>query len=62
MAKTDTNEKKEMDVSLTVKLPSKLRDRAREKSENTGISLSFVVRKALEDWVRDTNQTADSAT
>jgi hypothetical protein len=42
-----------MDVSLTVKLPSKLRDKARDKSEKTGISLSFIVRKGLEEWVTD---------
>jgi predicted DNA-binding protein len=51
MVKAKTNTDKEMDVSLTVKLPSALRDKAREKSENTGISLSFVVRKAIEEWV-----------
>ncbi len=51
MAKAKTTTEKEMDVSLTVKLPSKLRDKAREKSEKTGVSLSFVVRKAIEDWV-----------
>jgi predicted DNA-binding protein len=53
MVKAKTNTEKEMDVSLTVKLPSKLRDKAREKSENTGVSLSFVVRKAIEEWVTD---------
>ncbi len=51
MAKTKINTEKEMDVSLTVKLPAALRDKAREKSEKTGVSLSFVVRKAIEDWV-----------
>jgi predicted DNA-binding protein len=53
MAKAKTTTEKEMDVSLTVKLPSKLRDKAREKSEKTGVSLSFVVRKAIEEWVTD---------
>ncbi len=51
MVRAKTNTEKEMDVSLTVKLPSKLRDKAREKSENTGVSISFVVRKAIEEWV-----------
>ncbi len=40
-----------MDVSLTIKLPSDLRDAANEKSQTTGTSVSFVVRKALEAWV-----------
>ncbi len=50
MVKAKTNTEKEMDVSLNVKLPSKLRDKARDKSKRTGVSLSFVVRKAIEDW------------
>jgi predicted DNA-binding protein len=54
-AKTNTETEKEMDVSLTIKLPSALRNKARTKSENTGVSLSFVVRKAIEEWV--TNDT-----
>jgi predicted DNA-binding protein len=56
-AKTNTEKEteKEMDVSLTIKLPSALRNKARTKSENTGVSLSFVVRKAIEEWV--TNDT-----
>lgn len=40
-----------MNVSLTVKLPSKLRDSANEKSRITGVSISFVIRQALEKWV-----------
>ena len=55
MAKVKTNTEKEMDVSLTVKLPSTLRDKARAKSDSTGVSLSFIVRKAIEEWV--TNDT-----
>jgi predicted DNA-binding protein len=57
MAKAKTNTQKEtekeMDVSLTIKLPSALRNKARTKSENTGVSLSFVVRKALEEWTAE---------
>ena len=45
--------KKEMDASISIKLPSELLEKARIKSENTGVSISFVVRKAIEDWVSE---------
>ncbi len=45
---------KEMDKSISVKLPDSLLKKARKKSKDTGIALSFVVRKAIEDWVNDT--------
>ena len=46
-------QKKEMDKSISVKVPSGLLEKAREKSEKTGVSLSFVVRKAIENWTAD---------
>jgi predicted DNA-binding protein len=45
--------KKEMDKSISVKVPTELLQKAREKSANTGIALSFVVRKAIEDWINE---------
>jgi predicted DNA-binding protein len=45
--------KKEMDKSISVKVPAELLEKAREKSANTGIALSFVVRKAIEDWINE---------
>ena len=45
-----------MNVALSVKLPRELRDKAAAKSEETGISISFVVRKALEDWVNQVKE------
>jgi hypothetical protein len=49
----DKKEKdKEMDASISVKLPKKLLEQARKKSSETGVALSFVVRKALEDWIK----------
>lgn len=45
--------KKEMDKSISVKVSSDLLEKARQKSEETGVSLSFIVRKAIEDWVNE---------
>jgi hypothetical protein len=41
-----------MDSSLTVKLPAKLHEKAVKKSEDTGVTIAWVVRKALEEWVQ----------
>lgn len=41
------------DVTLTVRLPAELLDQTRAKSQETGIPIAHVVRKALEDWVED---------
>ena len=41
----------EMDARLSIKLPTDLLEKVREKSAQTGISISFIVRKVLEDWV-----------
>ncbi len=53
----ETIRDKEMDVSITIKLPANLRREARIKSAQTGITLSFVLRKAIEAWV---NEPADN--
>jgi predicted DNA-binding protein len=45
-------EKKEMDASLSVKLPKELLEKCRKKSDETGIAISFIVRKALEEWIK----------
>lgn len=47
-----------MDASLTIKLPAELKEAATEKSERTGTPVSFVVRKALEAWVADSDKKA----
>lgn len=53
MEETSASREREMDVSISVKLPSTLRDLSRQKSERTGVPLSFIVRRALEDWIND---------
>jgi predicted HicB family RNase H-like nuclease len=42
-----------MEVGMTLRVPKELREQARAKSHRTGISVSFVVRKRLEEWVAD---------
>lgn len=37
-------------VMLSIKLPKKLSDDARKKSDETGLPLSFVVREAIRRW------------
>lgn len=56
MDRTDekTDNKKEMDASISLKLPKPLLEKAREKSKSTGVSISFVARKAIEEWVEKT--------
>jgi predicted DNA-binding protein len=53
MATKKTAKDKEMDVSVTIKLPADLRREARLKSADTGVTLSFVIRKAIEAWVKE---------
>jgi predicted DNA-binding protein len=53
MATKKITKDKEMDVSVTIKLPADLRSKARRKSADTGVTLSFVVRKAIETWVNE---------
>lgn len=36
---------------ITVRLPDELLEKARQVSNETGVSISFVVRKAIETWV-----------
>ncbi|MGH9759855.1 MAG: ribbon-helix-helix protein, CopG family [Blastocatellia bacterium] len=39
------------DKPVTFKISSELHEKVMEKSARTGISVSFVVRRALEKWV-----------
>ena len=54
------SDQKQMDVAISVKLPRYLRDKANQKSEKTGVSISFIVRKAIEDWVNEDNNNSES--
>jgi LDH2 family malate/lactate/ureidoglycolate dehydrogenase len=42
-----------MDATVTIKVPGELRDAATEKSKRTGVSVAFVLRSRLEQWVAD---------
>jgi predicted DNA-binding protein len=53
MATKKITKDKEMGVSVTIKLPADLRSKARRKSADTGVTLSFVIRKAIEAWVNE---------
>lgn len=50
MATTKKPRGRAMDTMLSVKLPAELHRKAISKSEETGILISFVLRKALEEW------------
>jgi len=60
VANTDKT-KKEMDKSISVKVPAELLEKAREKSASTGIALSFIVRKAIEDWTKENAPTTNGS-
>jgi predicted DNA-binding protein len=51
--KKEKTKDKQMDSALSIKLPLELREKAAAKSKKTGIALSFVIRKALEDWLKE---------
>jgi predicted DNA-binding protein len=52
MSKTPkTQPEKQMDANVSLKLPQELLDKARAKSKDTGVSISFILRKAIKDWV-----------
>ena len=38
-------------VTISIKVPKSLYDEARRRSDRTGVSVSFVVRKGLRDWL-----------
>jgi predicted DNA binding CopG/RHH family protein len=57
MAKTP-NTKKEMDANISVKISSELLEKVRATTAATGVSASFVIRKALEEWVNQNNATS----
>lgn len=40
-----------LDKTISVKLPADLLKKAKKKSQDTGIPISFIVRQALEKWV-----------
>ncbi len=40
-----------MERRLSIRIPAELHDKARAKSQETGITIAFIVRKALERWV-----------
>lgn len=40
-----------MSHTLSVRLPKELYEKAKAKSKRTGVTLAFVVRKALENWI-----------
>lgn len=42
-----------LDVALSTKLPKDLRDAANAKSKRTGVPVSFVIRKRLEEWIKE---------
>ncbi len=46
-----TTGEEKMGVGLMIRVPKELRDEARAKSHRTGIAVSFVLRKRLEEWV-----------
>jgi predicted DNA-binding protein len=39
-------------TAISVRIPTQLQIDSKEKSERTGVPISFVVRKALEEWVK----------
>lgn len=44
---------KEKLVSISVKVPVALLEDARQVSADTGVTISFIVRKAIERWVKE---------
>lgn len=46
-------EKKAPLKPISFRLPDDLLAKARQKSEETGVPISFVVRKALEEWTAE---------
>jgi len=45
-----------MSHTLSVRLPKELYKKAKAKSKRTGVTLAFVVRKALENWTAPEQQ------
>lgn len=39
-------------VPVQVRIPYDLHEKAKAKSKETGTTISFIVRKALEEWVK----------
>jgi predicted DNA-binding protein len=38
---------------MTVRLPPDLHEKARAKSARTGVAIAFIIRRALENWVKE---------
>jgi predicted DNA-binding protein len=51
MAEPRKNSKKPNPAAFSVKIPPELLEKARKKSAETGVPISFVIRKAIEQWV-----------
>lgn len=50
MAKTPKKTAEKLSA-ISVRIPPELLERLRKKTDETGVPISFVVRKALEEWV-----------
>ncbi len=42
-----------LNAALTIRVPQDLLEQARAKSDKTGVTLSHIVRQALEEWVEE---------
>jgi hypothetical protein len=51
VTKKETKKKAELQP-FSIKLPTDLLAKVREKSAETGISMTFIIRRALEDWIK----------
>ncbi len=40
-------------IPVQVRIPFDLHEKAKAKSQETGVTLSHVIRKALEEWVEE---------
>jgi hypothetical protein len=53
VVKQKDKKKENLTEQFSVKLPISLLEKVREKSARTGISIAFVLRRALEEWVQE---------
>ena len=53
---TDTGAGATLTKQLLTKLPDDLHQKAKEKSKRTGVSISFIVRKRIEEWVSEKDE------
>ncbi|MDQ3652681.1 MAG: hypothetical protein M3458_20870 [Acidobacteriota bacterium] len=52
MSLKETRERQDK-VAISLEVPRRLRDKARVRSAQTGVPVTFVLRQALELWVAD---------